>query len=235
VDKEKSKDNVECYNNNIIQAIFGSGVTNSLLIRRIISVNKKQNLMVKLQSHCNEIEKIEKDETKNFLQKMFLKARCDKYFDISYINAELKKFKDISDSNLPIFLGSELKVATNQTQGEKIDSEKYDVYYLFDRDEIVYEKASNTEDHKKLPNEIDLSSITLALYKLPKIKESIENLIETQNPNTWEEARGLVNKNIKNIIQLCLKKEATETETETKGDKTKAKMTQAEQEKDLEM
>lgn len=211
MDKDKRKDIVEYCNFNIIQSIFQSGTSNNLLIRRKISINKKQHLMGKLQRHCNEIEAIEKDETKNFIQKKYLKARCNSAFDISYIKAELEKFKDVKDSNLPIFFGSELKIERNQTYGEKIDYEKYEVYYLFDRDEIVYQKVSNTEDHKKLSNEIDLSAISLVQIKLPKIKEYIKNLIEEQNPNTWEEARELVNENANNIIQLFTKKEKTET------------------------
>ncbi|NCB48806.1 MAG: hypothetical protein EOM55_04250 [Clostridia bacterium] len=231
MDRDKRKDIVEYCNFNIIQTILESGISNNLLIRRKISVNKKQHLMGKLQRYCIEIEEIEKDETKNFIQKKYLKTKCNNAFDISYIKAELEKFKDIKDSNIPIFIGSELKIVRRQTYGEEIEYEKYDVYYLFDRDEIVCQKVSNTQDHKQLLNEIDLSFIPLVQIRLPKIIEYIENLIEEQNPNTWEEARGLVNKNAGNIIQLFSNKEKTETVKK----QIEEEKTQAEQEIDLEM
>ncbi len=200
----------------IVKSIFDSGVSNNLLVKRKININKKEYLLSELQKYCNEIELIEKDGTKNLLQKKYLKARCERSYDVLYINAVLKKFKNIEDSELPIFLGRELKAFRNKTNGNDLQYKSYDTFYLLDKDEEVSQEVIGKQEHKKLPNEVDLSSISLIKILFPKVLKYILDLIEKENPRTWEQASNFINQNCEKIIQeFAKKREAT---TENKAD-----------------
>lgn len=212
---------------------------NSLLFEKENNIIRQRIYQINFINYLNEIKAIESDETKNFVQKKFMRMKLERKDFVLMVKRILKDFEDIETSQLPLYFGTELAIDGKNRR------DFYDIYILFDQDKkikrkVKYKKSGKSPlpgSHIKFPNEIDLSFLNLDESEFPKVVDYITYLIEENNPETWEELRDLVKLNKQNIKQAVKTKiEAKEKEdsfAELKNYITKLECEQQEEEFEL--